>query len=222
MTTDTECKLFEIELRKQCFQKPTPEAYDLAWCMWQARASIAQQPSVPPKQVAWWKRYPDGRVSLVEAQTFIAEDALTLGWKPLVFAAAPHPPEQPSVPVGWKLVPVNPTDEMLKRAQWEEYGESSCHRGAVPLAEVADVWQEFLAAAPQPPQQPIDKAELKRQVSLVFGEEFAIVRQPPERVPLSDEQIKDNCPFEVFLDSDFAAGVCFAEHYHGIVAKEQP
>lgn len=36
----TERGAFEIELRKQCFQKPTPEAYDLAWSMWQARAAI--------------------------------------------------------------------------------------------------------------------------------------------------------------------------------------
>lgn len=31
---------FEAELRRQCFQKPTTEARDLAWCMWQARAAL--------------------------------------------------------------------------------------------------------------------------------------------------------------------------------------
>ena len=30
---------FELELRKQCFQKPTPEAHDLAWSMWKAKGS---------------------------------------------------------------------------------------------------------------------------------------------------------------------------------------
>lgn len=34
---------FEAELRRQCFQKPTTEARDLAWCMWQARAALAQK-----------------------------------------------------------------------------------------------------------------------------------------------------------------------------------
>jgi hypothetical protein len=38
-----ELKAFEIELRRQCFQQPTHEARDLAWCMWQARAALAQQ-----------------------------------------------------------------------------------------------------------------------------------------------------------------------------------
>lgn len=36
----TERGAFEVEIRKQCFQKPTPEAYDSAWCMWSARAAL--------------------------------------------------------------------------------------------------------------------------------------------------------------------------------------
>lgn len=43
---------FEIELRKQCFQKPTPEAYDLAWCMWQARAALSSPAPVPAAAVS--------------------------------------------------------------------------------------------------------------------------------------------------------------------------
>lgn len=33
---------FEAELRRQCFQRPTTEAHDLAWSMWQARAARSQ------------------------------------------------------------------------------------------------------------------------------------------------------------------------------------
>ena len=35
---------FEAELRRQCFQQPTDEAYSLAWSMWKARAALASQP----------------------------------------------------------------------------------------------------------------------------------------------------------------------------------
>lgn len=38
-----ELEAFEIELRRQCFQQPTHAAHDLAWCMWRARAALAQQ-----------------------------------------------------------------------------------------------------------------------------------------------------------------------------------
>lgn len=40
------------------------------------------------KPVGWWKRHPDGSVSLVEYEAFLAGDALSAGWRPLVFGDA--------------------------------------------------------------------------------------------------------------------------------------
>ena len=62
-----------------------------------------------------------------------------------------HPGAQaqpaPSVPEGWKLVPIEPTHEMVKacasaaRAYMQEYGENSPRRV---------MWAAMLAAAPKP------------------------------------------------------------------------
>ena len=41
--------------------------------------------------VAWWKRYPNGSVSLNEAKTFIAEDAIATGHRPLIFGDTQPP-----------------------------------------------------------------------------------------------------------------------------------
>lgn len=44
---------FEIELRKQCFQMPTPEAFDLAWSMWKARAAQQEAPTASNEREAF-------------------------------------------------------------------------------------------------------------------------------------------------------------------------
>lgn len=49
---------FEIELRKQCFQMPTPEAFDLAWSMWKARAAQQEAPTASNAQA--WDSNPEG------------------------------------------------------------------------------------------------------------------------------------------------------------------
>ena len=54
MSQDKEREDFERELRRQCFQKPTPEAYDLAWCMWKTRAALASQQAVKGEPCACW------------------------------------------------------------------------------------------------------------------------------------------------------------------------
>lgn len=55
-------------------------------------AQPIQQTSEP---VAWWKVF-EGQVSVVPASTFIAEDAIALGWRSLVFSdAAPQPQRIP-------------------------------------------------------------------------------------------------------------------------------
>lgn len=52
---------------------------------------------------------------------------------------------------GWKLVPIEPTPEMVEAGRWMEYGESSCHMGSVPDGDVIGVWQSMIAAAPPLP-----------------------------------------------------------------------
>jgi hypothetical protein len=41
---------------------------------------------------AWWKQYRDGSVEVNEARTFIAEDAIATGRRPLVFGDTTPPP----------------------------------------------------------------------------------------------------------------------------------
>jgi len=52
--------------------------------------ALAQQaePVEPVEPVAWWKQHHDGSVELNEARTFIAEDAIATGRRPLVFGDA--------------------------------------------------------------------------------------------------------------------------------------
>lgn len=47
---------FEKWLRTVCFQKPTPEAYDLAKCAWKQSANVcisAVEESQPPETTPW-------------------------------------------------------------------------------------------------------------------------------------------------------------------------
>ena len=45
--------------------------------------------------VAWWKRHRDGSVELNDARTFIAEDAIAAGRRPLIFGDT-SPPQRPA------------------------------------------------------------------------------------------------------------------------------
>ena len=58
-----------------------------------AELRAIQEPVQEP--VAWWKRYPNGSVELNEARTFIAEDAIATGRRPLVFGDAAAPQAKP-------------------------------------------------------------------------------------------------------------------------------
>lgn len=53
--------------------------------------------------------------------------------------AAPTPAQAPAVPGGWKLVPVEPTQEMLATVTWPECARTD--------------WMHMLTAAPTPPAQ---------------------------------------------------------------------
>jgi hypothetical protein len=97
----------------------------------------------------------------------------------------------PAEPVGWKLVPVEPTQKMIERGRWDEFGED-CTR-AYPAEEyrVRDVWEAMLAAAPA----------------------------APAPVPLTDEEVRrgwGTVSLHPHVDDRFTAGVRFAERAHGI------
>lgn len=75
--------------------------------------------------------------------TFVHWTALpVVGMK--LYAAAPIPQQvaEPSVPEGWKLVPIEPTREMLLAEPARGYEMSVNRRD--------EVWKAMLAAAPQP------------------------------------------------------------------------
>ena len=67
---------------------------------WAERAKTAEkklaaitEPVQEP--VAWWKRHRDGSVELNDARTFIAEDAIATGRRPLIFGDT-SPPQRPA------------------------------------------------------------------------------------------------------------------------------
>lgn len=69
---------------------------------------------------------------------------------------------QPTIPPGYKLVPVEPTPEMLEMGRWLEYPESESRMQPVRMEDVRGVWKAMLAASPEAPQL---KRELCRKAA---------------------------------------------------------
>lgn len=67
-----------------------------------------------------------------------------------------------NIPKGYKLVPVEPTAEMLIATEAIDAGTSHRGAGEYELCNVGDYWEAMLSAAPTPPQPIYDEAkELK-------------------------------------------------------------
>jgi hypothetical protein len=79
-------------------------------------------------------------------------------------------PQPASEPVVW----VNPANLASAKVSQERGGPYDQHTWS---EQKTDYHCVPLYATPQPAAKPVDKAELKRLVSLVFGDEFQIVRQ---------------------------------------------
>lgn len=77
----------DVELAITMLRTGMPE-YDARDVLEVLTRALEQQPAGEP--VAWWKKHRDGSIELNEARTFIAEDALATGRRPLVFGDA-HP-----------------------------------------------------------------------------------------------------------------------------------
>ena len=69
----------------------------------------------------------------------------------LAGSPTPAPLTRPAVPEGWKLVPVEPTEDMLGNVDQEVGGHcSSCSKWKAGWDDCRAIWKEMLAAAPQP------------------------------------------------------------------------
>ena len=92
--------------------------------------------------VAWWKRHRDGSIEVNESRTFLAEDALVTGRRPLVFGdTAPAPVAQPyidgsSFESWFASLPVHPEEGDKQRAR-DAYAAGMCD----PLVHPAPVAQ---------------------------------------------------------------------------------
>lgn len=88
-----------------------------------------------------------------------------------LYARPAAQPVQVQVPEGWRLVPEEPTDDMLRRGSWSGSNDLSIKDSWVKR----EMWGRMLAAAPLPPAQPVgreplsdsERSELERPRALV-------------------------------------------------------
>jgi hypothetical protein len=133
------------------------------WSAWQARAALATIDALTTGAVAWIQ-HRDGQVFLDTLGECKRLEDLPHGTK---FFLHPAPsPEAPAVdalttaPEGWKLVPIEPTREMLEAA----YGT---HIDGFGLAYGVKNWQDMLAASPRANAAPALTDEERAFVELV-------------------------------------------------------
>ena len=62
-------------------------------------------------------------------------------WMPLPDLPGAQP--APSVPAGWKLVPIEPTPEMIDAAEYVDWGDADVRGSCI------NAWDRMLAAAPE-------------------------------------------------------------------------
>ncbi len=92
----------------------------------------------------------------------------TAAWESADFTAPVAPEQAQSVPDGWQLVPVVPTDEMRIACPCHEY-----------FADIDADWAAMLAAAPLPPvvaRKELSEADILEALA-------SITHEPPQRLP---------------------------------------
>ena len=108
------------------------------------------------------------------------------------------PAAQPvAVPVGWALVPVEPTKEMMRASRWSGSGDVSINE---PWARL-EAWGRMIKAAPTPPAASA-KPLTDEQIDKIGQGEFAVYGE--------------NCSAEVFARA-FARAI---ERAHGIGGQQ--
>jgi len=129
-----------------------------------------------PAFCAWLRACADARLAASAIQTRLGERPIISGWDESTFklneevALYTHP--APAVPAGWKLVPVEPTREMIFAAQQYHEGEAY-----LPFS----LYKSMLAAAPPVPQaEPIDPH------MIVADDRFPDAQAEPKRQPVSE------------------------------------
>jgi len=112
------------------------------------------QPVPAPVQepVAWWKQYPDGSISVVESRTFLAEDAVAMGWRALGFTDVAPQAQQPAPPAEVPLLTDAVRYKKLRRwmsSNVKEGWEEVERMGAVASWVGWDDFDAYLDALPE-------------------------------------------------------------------------
>jgi hypothetical protein len=161
---------------------------DVAWAAWQARAALAASP-VPAT-------LSDERIDhIADIVTRGMPDGIrgfckTWGWqqfaRELLRACAGYVASP--VPAGYKLVPVEPTPEMMDAAE-------ACNDDW-PRTTWRAAWTAMLAAAPSAPAQPAteQQAELLKDGKVVPTNRYALATPPQEPQALAQAGGKCQCP----------------------------
>ena len=87
------------------------------------RAALAETAPVQ-EPVAWWKQYPDGSISVVESRTFLAEDAVAMGWRALGFTDVAPQAQQPAPPADVPMLTDEELSAIYKQANGEDVGKA--------------------------------------------------------------------------------------------------
>lgn len=119
--------------------KPCDGTWSFSQAAWHAALAWLRSQGEP---VAWVRFCSDGCYEGPIMNCSMEEIRKTSGaWTPLLLAP------QPAIPDGWKLVPVEPTPEMLESAA--SYGGRGGY-SAVRRDDASAIWRDMLATAPQP------------------------------------------------------------------------
>lgn len=95
-----------------------------------------------------WEAWSVGTMGEDDFESYAESDS-PLELAELIVAALKPAPKQ-AEPEGYKLVPVEPTQEMCDAARWSEYGEETSRQYEVSDDFIKSVWDSLLAAAPTP------------------------------------------------------------------------
>jgi len=202
------------------------------------RAMLSAAPAAPqaepidPHMIVADDRFPDEPAEPKVAASFYTEDAELIGTTsaPIkkveveddgsIHVFIDHWPQP--VPAGWKLVPVEPTPEMLSAVGMMD-GYDWHAPGCSPDADHANWYSAMIAAAPAAPQAEPKPTPASGNDLNVYKEMATNYRNDaqaePKREPLSDEQIGEeatNRQMTAACEDAFYDGVRWAEHSHGI------
>ena len=119
----------------------------------------------------------------------------------------------------WKIVPVEPTPEMLEAGTWMEYGESSFTMQWADEDSVREVWDCMLTAAPG-----VEPSAHAAEVCLVFGRQDAALTDAGYALPLGTRLYAHPAPVGLtddMLDAAWDSLIASGAHPHEFPSREQ-